>query len=225
MKIDGFEIPASAAIQGLAPEVSMLPVTAKAGNFVYLTQQEEAHEPGLYAFLEEWGPVGTITSVEVSEGLTGGGNAGKITISLDSTVAKKSDLINLLTAESLAPYVKASELPTVVTPYDVGTYIKGKPSAGTALMIFESARSFSLPVNLAGSVASAEIQATAAATFTILVNDVQVGSFTFAAGSSVATFTAAAKVSLNSGDILIIKAPSTSDDTLSGLRFTLAGTV
>lgn len=108
--------------------------------------------------------------------------------------------------------------------YDLSTFATGQPAASEILFDFAAPVAFTLPVNLAGSVALASAAPNAVANFSLTKNGTQVGTISFAAGALTATFTAASAISVAVGDRLQIIAPSTQDAALSGLAFTFAGT-
>ena len=119
------------------------------------------------------------------------------------------------------------ELPpgdTVGGRYDLSSGpITGKPDASEVLMDFAAPVAFTLPANLSGSVALASTAPAASATLTLTKNGTSVASITFAAGATVATFTAASAVSFAVSDRLQLVAPATQDGALAGLTFTFAG--
>lgn len=82
---------------------------------------------------------------------------------------------------------------------------------------------FTLPAGLGGSLATLDTAPTNAVTFSLRRNGVEVGSFTFAAGAKVATFSLAAATVFGSGDALSIVAPASADPTAAGLTVTIAG--
>lgn len=82
---------------------------------------------------------------------------------------------------------------------------------------------FSLPVDLTGSVAHAEVVATAAAVIDVQKNGTPIGSIDFALGANTATFTFATEVSFEIGDRLNFLAQATADTTLADVSFTLKG--
>lgn len=109
------------------------------------------------------------------------------------------------------------------TPYDVGSCVLGLPNPGAASARLNVVRSFKLPAGLAGSRITAEVAATAEAVFLILKNGVQIGAFTFAAGSVNATVAFASQITFAPGDKLTIMSPDTQDATLADVAFTFMG--
>lgn len=108
-------------------------------------------------------------------------------------------------------------------PYDIGTYVDGKPAASEKVMRLAITRSITIPVNASGSVAKAGVAATGAVTFVVRKNGVNFCNIDFAAGATTGVFTAASASSLVAGDILEIVAPGVQDATLADISITLAG--
>lgn len=109
-------------------------------------------------------------------------------------------------------------------PYDIALYAPGVPTASQRLVRYNVVRAITLPINLTGSVASADVAATASTTFTIKKNGTSIGTVNFALGASTGTFTFAAAVSFVATDVITIDAPGSADATLAGVAFTFAGT-
>lgn len=118
----------------------------------------------------------------------------------------------------------ATAVEFVAAPYDVGTFCAGKPSASEVLLRFVATRAFTLPASLTGSQVKAGTAATATTDFDLQKNGSSIGTVSFAASGTVATFTFASGVSFAAGDILAIIAPASADATLADISFTLAGT-
>jgi hypothetical protein len=108
-------------------------------------------------------------------------------------------------------------------PYDIAVFFPGVPGSSAKVSRFVATRSIILPVNLTGSVGKAGTASTGTATIDIQVNAVSKGSVVFTA-SATATFTFASQVTLVSGDILLLVAPSSADATLADISITFAGT-
>lgn len=121
-----------------------------------------------------------------------------------------------------------------VNPYDVGVSLLKRYASSGEVAAYLSVRSTAIAKDFAGSMAVADIAATAQTVFDIRVVDaasgttVKIGTFTFAANSKVATFKAEAayvgkEIILVAGDKLKITAPATVDSTISGIAATIAG--
>lgn len=121
-----------------------------------------------------------------------------------------------------------------VNPYDVGVSLLKRYAASGEVASYLSVRSTAIAKDFAGSMAVADIAATAATVFDIRIVDaasgttVKVGTFTFAAGAKKATFASEAayvgtEIILVAGDKLKITAPATVDSTISGIAATIAG--
>lgn len=121
-----------------------------------------------------------------------------------------------------------------VNPYDVGVSLLKRYAASAEVAAYLSVRSTAIAKNFAGSMAIADVAATAATVFDIRVVDaasgttVKIGTFTFAMNGKVATFAAEPayvdkEIILVAGDKLKITAPSTVDSTIAGIAATIAG--
>ena len=107
--------------------------------------------------------------------------------------------------------------------YDVQGGAVGAIQASQILIQFVTGRTVTFPAGLTGSVAYAAVTPTSSATFTITVNNTNVGSFVIAAGATTATFTMTSAVTMTPGQVLVVTAPATADATLGTLSFTLLG--
>lgn len=117
-------------------------------------------------------------------------------------------------------------LESAARPYDLTLWQAGKPDADQVLMKAKLARAVTFAANFSGSTAApADVAATADTVFSINKNGAQVGTATYAAGSTSVTFasTGAAAVSFAVGDVLTVVAPASQDATLSGVAIVLAG--
>lgn len=110
-------------------------------------------------------------------------------------------------------------------PFDLMAFYPGVPGASAKVTRVPVARAISFPANFSGSAGIASAAATGAAAFDVRKNGASVGTISFAAGATTATFTTAggAAVSLASGDYISITAPATADATLADIGFVLAG--
>ncbi len=109
-------------------------------------------------------------------------------------------------------------------PYDIAGYLPGLPTAGQTLFRIEMVRAVTLPINLTGSRAVCLTAPTAAVSLPIKQNGTSIGSINFAASATVGTFTFAAQVILNVGDVFELDAPATADATFAGPSYTITGT-
>lgn len=127
-----------------------------------------------------------------------------------------------LLAQRIGAEIKA--LRTTALVYQPNAYLPGVPAASATMLYVVATLSVNFPVSLTGSYGRAEVAATASTVFTIRKNGASVGTATFAAGATSATFSVASTVSLAAGDTLSITAPASTDATLAGVSFALAGT-
>ena len=111
----------------------------------------------------------------------------------------------------------------------IGFPCVGKPAAGEVVGFYVADVAFTLPANLAGSIARALTAAGASAAWTLSTipagssTETTIATFTFAANGTLATFSAQAAVSVGAGDILRLKAPASQDSALSDITFTVVG--
>ena len=121
-----------------------------------------------------------------------------------------------------------------VNPYDVGVSLLRRYAASGEVAAFLSIRATAIAKNFSGSMAVADVAATAITTFDVRVVDaasgatVKIGTFAFPANGKTATFKAEPayvdqEIILVSGDKLKITAPATVDATISGIAATIAG--
>ncbi|QZE56291.1 hypothetical protein pEaSNUABM40_00094 [Erwinia phage pEa_SNUABM_40] len=121
-----------------------------------------------------------------------------------------------------------------VNPYDVGMSVLKRYAGGQEIARYLSVRTTAIIKNFGGSMANADIAATAAAAFKISAYDsatqavIQLGTVTFGAGSKTGVFTPLAayqdqEIILVAGDQLRVVAPDTADTTLNGVAITIAG--
>jgi len=102
--------------------------------------------------------------------------------------------------------------------------LAGQPTSLMSVGLYVASLSFSLALNLAGSVAAAKTAATSQSDFDIRVNGVSRGTMRWAAGATAATFLWSAAVAVNQTDRVEIVAPATPDTALADLAWTLRGT-
>lgn len=111
-------------------------------------------------------------------------------------------------------------------PFDVHAFYPGVPSASAIVLRVPVARAVGFVADLVGSYGKASAAATGSTAFDITKNGTTIGTATFAAAATTATFTTAsgAAQTLAAGDVLAIVAPGTADATLADVGFVLAGT-
>lgn len=101
---------------------------------------------------------------------------------------------------------------------DIGVFIPGQPNAGEICVRYVVASGFD--VLATGHQASADTAATGSTVFTFSKNGVSIGTATFAASGTTATFSITA-TSFAAGDVYAITAPGSQDSTISDISFTL----
>lgn len=109
-------------------------------------------------------------------------------------------------------------------PYDVGAMVTGVPDADAVCLRYQFPREVTFAAGLSPSQGVADVAATSETDFDIQRNGVSVGTMTFAAAASSATFSMASETVFEVGDVLLVIAPSSPDATLADLSFVLAGT-
>jgi hypothetical protein len=109
-------------------------------------------------------------------------------------------------------------------PYDLASAILGKPAGAAVVLRFVAVRAFSIPTNLANSIAKCGTTPTASQTLTLKKNGTAFGTMVFAAAGSTATLTATA-TSFAVGDVLTIENQLSADATFADCEFTIAATL
>lgn len=121
-----------------------------------------------------------------------------------------------------------------VNPYDVGMSVLKRYAGGQEIARYLSVRTTAIIKNFAGSLANADVAATAQAVFKVSAYDtvtqavIQLGTITFGAGSKTGVFAPLSayldtEIILVAGDQLRVVAPDTADTTLNGVAITIAG--
>lgn len=120
----------------------------------------------------------------------------------------------------------ANSMTPTIQPFDASAFYPGAPTASAKVLRIPVARTVSFSANFSGSYAKASANATGSTAFDVQKNGSSIGTITFAAGASTATFASAggAAQSLAAGDVLSIVAPATPDATLADIGIVLAGT-
>ena len=166
------------------------------------------------------GRTGAITLATAD--ISGLGTVASLASDTDGTLAANSDT-RVATQKAVKTYVDT----TVGTkPFDVHAFYPGAPTASAKVLRIPVARSVTFSANFAGSYGKASANATGSTVFDVQKNGSSIGSITFAAGASTATFTSTGGTgqSLVAGDVLSIVAPATPDATLADPGFVLVGT-
>ncbi|HEX6443090.1 MAG TPA: hypothetical protein VF007_12945, partial [Stellaceae bacterium] len=101
----------------------------------------------------------------------------------------------------------------------------GSPAAGQVVERYIFAAAVTFPAGFGGSYGSAGTAATATANFTVAKNGAAIGTMSFAAGATSASFTMSSTTAFAAGDVLTIAGPSPADATLANLAWTLSGTL
>ena len=109
-------------------------------------------------------------------------------------------------------------------PYDIGVYFPGQPEGGVILLQLVTSRAFTLPADLTDSQGYAGTAPTAQADLDIQMNGTSIGTITFAAAATVATFSFASEVAFAAGDRLTLLAPGSQDASLADVSITFKGT-
>jgi hypothetical protein len=114
----------------------------------------------------------------------------------------------------------------ITQPFDVHAFHPGVPANSAILLRVPIARAVSFAANFAGSYGKASANATGSTAIDVQKNGSSVGTITYAAGASTATFASSggAAVSFAAGDLLSIHGPGTADATLADIGIVLAGT-
>jgi len=107
--------------------------------------------------------------------------------------------------------------------YDIASFFVAKPGASDICIKFLATQAYHLPQNLTLSQAHAETAATASTVFDVKKNGSNVGTITFAAAGTVATFVMASQTNFVAGDRLTVIAPASPDLTLANIGFNLHG--
>ena len=108
-------------------------------------------------------------------------------------------------------------------PYDFSWPKEGQPGPSEVVLRQVVARRVRLEADFAGSVGVAGTAATADADFDVQRNGSSIGTIRFGTGATAPTFIAAAGVTLEIGDELIVVAPMSLDTSLSDFSITIAG--
>lgn len=109
-------------------------------------------------------------------------------------------------------------------PYDVGAMVSGAPDASAVCLRYKFPREVTFAAGLSPSQGVAVVAATADTDFDIQKNGLSVGTMTFAAAATDATFDMGSDTVFDVGDVLTVIAPISPDATLSDISLVLSGT-
>lgn len=219
------EVTANAAIDGLDKALCQLTPVALSDANLTLT---DAQVIGSMA-LKFTGALTATRSITVPahaklllvENATAGGYA--LSLSTPSGTA-----LTLGNGERKLLYGDGSDLKLIAVsglsnPYDIGGSYCGKPAASAVILRFPMPRAVRFLAGIVGSQGVAGTAAKLAASLSINKNGTSFATMAFAANATTATFTASATMDFAAGDVLTIVAPTTPDDTLADIGFSLAG--
>lgn len=105
----------------------------------------------------------------------------------------------------------------------VESFKNGTLLANEPILRFIATRSFSLPVNLAGSAVVSLVASTSAKSFTIRKNTTNIGTVNFAASATLPTFVLSTTTSFAINDVLSLIAPAVPDTTLADIIINITG--
>jgi len=106
---------------------------------------------------------------------------------------------------------------------DISAYTPGTLSNGQELLRYNFGHNQTLPINLAGSYATADVTSAGNVICSMFRNGVSIGTINFNT-SATGGFTFSAGVSFNPGDVLTVLGPNPADISLAGVSFTLVST-
>jgi hypothetical protein len=109
-------------------------------------------------------------------------------------------------------------------PYDPAMFILRTHAGGALMAQIVFPRTVTFPAGFAGSQAYAQVPATASTTLDVEQNGTSIGTITFGAGSSTASYSLATDTVFAPGDRLAIVNQDPADATLADLSITLKGT-
>lgn len=248
MLIDGIKIAENSAVENLIVAKGDVFPAASQGELFYKTGEGQ----GLYVYNgTEWVTAGSGVSGDVYtkaetdsriQAVVGAAPAALDTLqeiaaqlandqdavaALTTVVSQKADTSSLATVATTGSYndllfKPAPGLTITQVPYDIASSVIGKPANGDTIASIVAVRAFTVASGLAGSYAKAGTAATGSSVFTVYKNGASIGTFTFGANGTVASF-AGAGASFAAGDVLTLIAPSTQDATLADIAWTLNG--
>lgn len=200
------------------PGVVSLDLTAAADGTYYVSANADgtpkysaSATDALYSVVKTGAALGSLTRI------------AKITWGdYDWQLAQNSSSLGVF--ESLDARLEAIETAVGTPLFIVGGFVSGVPGNASLLFVVLPSVAVTFAAAFAGSRAKSGVAATAATTLSIKKNGIQVGTISFAAGSAVGVFAAAAVTTLTNADELTIENQATADATLADIRFVLHGT-
>jgi len=105
--------------------------------------------------------------------------------------------------------------------YDQAGFFEGKPASDAILYRYITCRRINIPSDFSGSIAKCVIAPTGNYIIKIMRGEDEIGTITFPAGTSTGIFASLGAFTLDVGDTLTFKAPSTEDNTFETLIFNL----
>ena len=110
-------------------------------------------------------------------------------------------------------------------PYDLGIFFNGIPGADEDLFRFVAVRDFVIFADPTSAVAVAQVAPTAAYTISLQLNEVEVGTIDFTAGSLTGALTLTTDASFTVGDTLDLVGRTVPDTTIEDIQITITGNV
>lgn len=178
-------------------------------------------QDGLLKF--EWDEV--VPDLAGRDDFDGAGKGFSVYVEVDSSKGGFSGVYYKV-SDADAAWSAGAIAPAIVVPdgFIQQFTISGRPLPGEFFLGHDFTDQITFASDLDGSRAKARIAATAESVFSITLDDVEVGTLTFAAASDVGVFASASGFVGLPGNVLDMLAPDPRDDTLSDIRITLRGT-
>lgn len=136
---------------------------------------------------------------------------------LDTEVQTRTTEVATLTNNLNTLAATVSGLSTPSVPFELNINVFGKPVANAVVGMYTATKAGNITGN---GVASAGLAATASSVYTVLLNNVSIGTITFDAGSTTGVFSMA-PTAIARGDRLEVKSPATVDTTLSNVAISI----
>ena len=118
-------------------------------------------------------------------------------------------------------YTSLNDEPSGQYTYTLSTFIKGRPLVSEKIFSYVSTETITIPQSMTDSLAKSTVAPTGSALFTITKNGSSVATINFPIGSTEGVFSSSAPITLSTGDVLSLVAPSTVDDTLSNITVSI----